>query len=274
MKGLSRFFFVLALISFVSCSEEDNPIEVDNTSFIFFDDFESESETLDDLFLDDESRWSNVQIVSPQSGVNQIQLSDEHGSRSLEFLALPSDFIVSKAGIEKGGLVSQRGSLVTLKADFYLPEGSSYENVLLADVECCSCWDPNVPDNQCPGVRLMFDENGEFLQLERGKIGYPTLGQTEVVFPKDEWVQVELQLTLSDTEAGENRLFINGVKALDINAVNLPNQEVFETLFAEVGIDFHLTEPLGYERIQLGVTANPAGDTTRVWVDNVEIVVK
>jgi len=55
------------------------------------------------------------------------------------------------------------GNIVTITADFYVNGNGSLENLLLIDLECCSCWDSTVGDNygaenQCPGVRLICSE--------------------------------------------------------------------------------------------------------------------
>jgi hypothetical protein len=277
LSKMTRIFFILCLYSLLlfSCKTDESPEDVSN-GYSFIDDFETEGNAVTDLFPADGSRWTALQLVHPGGGTNTIELTQDHSSRglsSIEITALPSDSVLSKAAIEKGGLRTVRGSSVTIKADFRLSETGSFENVFLIDFECCACWDPSVPDNQCPGVRLMFDENGEYLQMERGKIALPTITQQSVVFPRGEWVTVEWRLILSEFEVGSNQLFINGNEALSVSGPNLPNQAIFDSLFTAEGIDFQLQEPLGYERLQFGATANPSSDTARIWVDNVQVVV-
>ena len=96
-----------------------------------------------------------------------------HGEQALRVLAKASNATPSNAAIEKGGFVVPEGSTVLLTASPYIATEGDIENLLLLDLECCSCWDPRVPDNQCPGIRLMVKGDG-CLSIERGKI----LGET------------------------------------------------------------------------------------------------
>jgi len=89
-------------------------------------------------------------------------------------LAKASDNTLSKADIEKGGFAAPVGSTVRITAKIYIATEEPLVNVLLLDLECCSCWDPDVPDNQCPGIRLMLKED-DYLAIERGKILGSTL---------------------------------------------------------------------------------------------------
>ncbi len=65
-----------------------------------------------------------------------------------------------------------------------------------------------------------------------------------------------------------NKLSINGNEILSQSGMNMPNAEIFRTLFAEEGIDFELQEPVFYERLQIGATANPDGEDVLIYVDN------
>jgi hypothetical protein len=266
-----RFTLIFLLVLLASCKEEEaEQPSTSLTGYEFRDGFEAS--TFQNLFPEDGARWTNVQIVDPDSGQNRLELDStrfSEGNKSLRVLAMPSGNILSKAGIEKSGFEAGRNNRILIRADFFLSEEGSLANVFLLDLECCACWDPAVPDNQCPGVRLMLDETGEFIHLERGKIGLPTLTQFQLPMPRNEWVRLEWEMTLSDESPGQNTIRLNGEVALSESGINLPSQTVFDSLFSAEGIDFSLQEPLQYHRFQIGVTANPSSESSEIWVDNV-----
>lgn len=57
-------------------------------------------------------------------------------------------------------------------------------------------------------------------------------------------------------------------KFLGVSGRNMPNAEMFKTEAAKSGIDFSLQHPLFYERVQLGITANPTPRQIEVYVEN------
>lgn len=275
------FLFLIALFSF-SCSNSDSEeietqIEV-STDFIFEDGFETNSTEFSDLFPNDNSRWTTVQLISPNRTTNILELSSviaSEGNQSLAIQSKQSNEILSKADIEKGGFNAFEGDKVSIQADFYIDSDANLENLFLLDLECCSCWDPSVDadpsvdgDNKCPGVRLMLSGGNDYLAIERGKIAGLTLSQSTTKFPRRAWVTVRWELKLSPDDNGSNKLFINGNQILSENGMNMPNASIFRDVFAENDIDFELQEPISYERIQIGATANPDSEDLLLYIDN------
>ena len=275
-------FLAIVILFLLSCSESDSTLEEQNeipesTNFIFEDGFETSNQEFNELFPQDGSRWTNIQIVNPTVKTNTLTLSSivvKDGNSSLAVLSNQSDEILSKADIEKSGLQASAGSTVTIEADFYIDSDKNLENLLLIDLECCSCWDPSVPENQCPGVRLMLSGGDDYLSIERGKIAGDLLLQTTTKFPRKEWVTVRWESTLSPNEDGANKLFLNGNQILSENGMNMPNAEIFRALFTENDIDFELQEPVSYERVQIGATANPDAEDLLLYVDNFSIQIE
>lgn len=271
---------LLFLLMQLGCSTEETTQDIpDMEEFIFEDGFETQSNDLMELFPSDGSRWSTIQKTDPTNASNEISIIESEfseGIQALRIYAHASDSQLSKMDIEKNGLNIVSGQKVTIKADFFILGEQSIENLLLIDLECCSCWDPNVGDNygaenQCPGVRLMMSGGNDFLSMERGKISGTTLQQTDVSFPRNQWVAVTWVMTMSDTDSGQNRLLINDVEVLNENAMNMPNPDIFREVFAKDGIDFELRQPLVYERVQIGATANPTAGNVELFVDNFSI---
>jgi len=267
----------LFILSLIACNKsEDKPI-VTNLPYSFQDGFESADNNIDDLFVSDGSRWSNIQRVNPDNGENQIELNQtivNEGNSSLRIFSQPSDNTLSKIDIEKGGFFAPIGSTIIVEADFYINADGNLKELFLIDLECCSCWDSSVSDNQCPGVRLKMSGDNNYLSIERGKILGSTISHTALSFPKNEWVNVRWEMTLSPDQEAENKLTINQQEVINESGKNLPNKEEFRSEFALNGIDFELQEPLGYERIQIGATANPTQFGVELFIDNFKLEIQ
>lgn len=280
-----RFFCWIVLsvnLLFISCSEtstiEDEMVTETPIpqSFSFYDGFEGVAGDFNALFPQNGSRWSNVQWVNPADKENSIGLTNEiatEGQYALSLFSVASDETLSKIDLEKGGLTIVEGQTVAITADFYIASDENLEGLVLLDLECCECWDPNVPDNQCPGVRLMLSGGNDFLSIERGKIGLETLVQNQVALPRNEWAEVRWVMNLSPNTNGSNELYINGQLVIDEADSNMPNAGIFEQVFEEEGINFELQTPVRYERVQVGATANPTTTDVQIYVDDFSLQV-
>lgn len=239
-------FLCFSMILLGACTKENGMIPRNTSAVQFLDGFETIENDLSNLFPTDNSRWSNFQLVHPNNGRNQVGLSKNTFSeqtQSLYILAQASDDILSKAAIEKGGFSARVGDTLTIEADFYIASTANLENLLLVDLECCACWDSKVPDNQCPGVRLMMKDN-DHLTMERGKILGSTINQSEFPFPRNEWVNIRWQLKLSPDEDGFNQLWINNQSVISESGMNMPNAQRFREEAARNNFDFQLQDPL------------------------------
>mgnify|MGYP001792071815 FL=1 len=276
------YLSVLSVIVASCSSDESSSLPQQPEIFLFEDGFETENLMLDELFPSDGSRWTNFQQTNPSSNINEVSILNtpvSEGENSIRFFSYASDTQLSKIDIEKNGLQIAAGDRLRIEADFFIVGTGSIENLLILDVECCSCWDPTVGDNlgaenQCPGVRLLMSGTNDYLSIERGKIGGPTLQQTNFSFPRNQWVNVVWEMTLSDEDDGVNQLTIDGVEVINTTGMNLPNAEVFREIFAEQDIEFTLQQPVFYERVQIGATANPTADNVELYVDDVSIQIE
>jgi len=283
MKTQQFIIFVIIAIIFLSCNKEDRILEEPSgESFVFEDGFETQNNSIDELFPSNGERWSTIQQTNPTNATNEISISNtefSEGQNALRIIAFQSDSDLSKVDIEKNGLNITSGNKVTIKADFYIVGTQPIENLLLIDLECCSCWDPTVGDNygsenQCPGIRLMMSGGNDYLSIERGKISGTTIQQTNFAFPRNQWVTVQWEMTMSDDENGLNRLIINATEVINETGMNMPNAQIFADVFQNLGIDFTLQEPTFYERVQIGATANPTAGTIELFVDDFSIKVE
>ena len=282
MKPYKTFFYFLVFMVLSACDKTTTNIQEDE-NFFFKDDFETQNTIIDELFATDDSRWSNIQRSNPLNKTNEISIVTTpvlKGQNSLKIHAFQSNSNLSKMDIEKGGFKAYAGDKVIIKAAFFINSTASIKDLFLIDLESCSCWDPNVAanpsidgDNKCPGIRLKMSGGNDYLSIERGKISGSTIEQTTFVFPRNQWVNVQWELTLSDHEDGMNRLLINGEEVLSENAMNMPNAQIFRTVFANEGINFTLQEPVFYERVQIGATAHPTSGDIELFVDDFSILV-
>lgn len=281
MKYLKQITFCLCLagVLLTGCKDDDpGEVEVPVGITDFFDGFETPMPDINELFPQDNSSWTKLQQDDPIGVTNEVELSTTQvadGAQSLRLFAYGSLDPLSKMNIEKEGFSAVAGQTVTLESDFFIDSDDNLADLLLLDFECCSCWDPNVPDNKCPGVRLMMSGGNDFLAIERGKIGGETLTQTDLAFPRRQWTHVTWEMTLADDEdAGLNVLKIDDVEVIRSRGMNLPNAEVFAAAARAEGTNFILREPVFYERIQVGVTANPTDRNVLLYVDNVRVSVR
>jgi len=268
---MKKIIFILLIIT--SCTKDENSMPSNEVNYLFEDGFETKGKDLMELFPNDGSRWTNIQQVNPDGGINEIEIANSialEGNQALRIYAKASNNTLSKMDIEKGGLNAPEGSTIKIVADFYIASTDIIENLLLIDLECCSCWDATVSNNQCPGIRLMMKANN-LLAIERGKILGATISQTNISFPRNEWVNIVWEMKLSQNDDGINKLFINGQEAISELGMNMPNAEIFQAEFASNGINFELQQPLIYERIQIGATANPTQFDLEIFIDDVKL---
>ncbi|MEM9858082.1 MAG: hypothetical protein AAF843_12020 [Bacteroidota bacterium] len=272
-------FITLGLV-FLACGEDDNTAgEPKIENFVFEDGFETQNNTLNELFPSNGSRWTGIQQDDPSANAtNQISVTNttfSEGESALRLFANASDVSLSKMDIEKEGFSAFEDDKVVIKADFYISGNSNIENILLIDLECCSCWDDTAEaENQCPGIRLQMSGGNDFLSIERGKIAESTIQQTSFPFPRNEWVTVQWELTLASNNSAINKLMINGTEVINTTGTNMPNAQTFREIFAEEGIEFNLQEPTFYERLQIGVTANPTAENIELFVDNFSLSIE
>lgn len=232
LKILSALLFT-GLFLASSCEKNidaPGPVIVPAGITDFVDDFETEANDFSLLFPSDGSRWTTLQLINTAGRDNQLALTDERaslGNQSLSVSCFGGNNPLSKADIERSGFAAVAGQTVTIEADFYIDSDDNLQDLLLLDFECCSCWDPTVPDNKCPGVRLMMSSGNDFLSIERGKIGGETMLQTALPFPRREWVNVIWEMVLSPNEAtGQNSLSLNGQEVIMETGMNMPNATI------------------------------------------------
>lgn len=147
------------------------------------------------------------------------------------------------------------GDRITVTMSVYVPSWpAAAGDFYLLDFECrdCGLEDP-------PGLRLRLNSVG-YMEFDLSKLGIvSTYGPTVASeLPRDQWVELRVELELGGSETGRTRLWIDGTPAIDEVGENLPQLAIAEL------IDVELTAER-YTYVQFGGTAN--GRATPVTVD-------
>lgn len=242
-------------------------------SAIAFEDGFEEAEDVRALLDHNSGRWTRVQISHDENVLFMHEDPTRSGRAALGFHAVPSDDVVSKALIERGGFRLYAGQSAMVDAWFLIPGGQSLDNVFLMDLECRDCWPAfSGRNNPSPGIRLTLKGDDGEVAVERAKIGHPkgTWRQPRhdpVLFPRDRWVRLTWILYLSPDDEGGTEVLIDGRPVLRARGATLPDI----SRFREKGV--RLVEPLYYERLQIGITANGAENSVAMLVDDVTVSV-
>ncbi len=191
-------------------------------------------------------------ILRRQSGFldNRIEPSGERshkGTQSLRLYAVPpsSAMQLTKASLDTELLHFVKGDHVWLSAWFFLEQGRP---TTLMDLECSYI-------DQGPGMRVLLTKQMRpYLELKWiDKPVYGLLPNLDVTFPRKRWVYVKAHYFLSEKEDGVAELWLDGQKVIEGKGRTLP--------IAEAVCD----------RLQIGITANPKGMTTVLYVDEVTV---
>lgn len=245
MKRVVVLAFVLLLMS---CDKEklfDGITE-------YTDDFEDYT-VLDELLIEDDVNWSFTQITRPANGVFVDTTFSYSGQKSLRFEGDPSDDDgASKASIAKQNFAFWEGETVRLSARYFIEGENQLEWLFLMDLE------ERTPVGAGPGMRLALVD-GQL--LVEHKYNEPNIIQNgSLKFPRNEWVQIDWELKLSQKEEGTVRVWQNGELIIEkLNHRTLPS----DILYFQQGTKGQ------YNSCEIGVTANSEASFTRLWVDDV-----
>ena len=217
-----------------------------------------------------QQNWSSMTLLSPSApGVkdyvklrqqiidknapfkdNSITLNSDivhSGKKSLKFYAVkPSrKMAITKTTLDNELLFLERGDRVTMTGWFYIAEGSP---IGLMDIESSYI-------NQGPGMRVLLSENLEpRIELKwADKPTYRPLRGSDARLPRGQWLKLSMYLYLSEKTDGQVRLSINDKVVIDQQGQTLPVADAV------------------YNRLQLGITANPKNTTTVLYVDDVSL---
>ncbi len=274
--NLNVLLILCCISSFLlSCQEEKSPSKGEGiedyrvsprpTSGIseFSSDFDS-AVNLADLFPDDHSGWTNLQLVDSNGatdtiiegnkvyiGDNSVELQSDtarSGCCAIRLVAAPSGNTVSKAAMQKGGFFFESGDDLWVSAWFFIEGYENYQSIFLLDIETTEF-------EGSPGRRIMMSGGDNVIKLEsKGNISGSEYGQVKensIPFPKNQWVQILVHLQLSAAQDGLTEIWQDGVKIISHAGQNLT------------------TERTVYDRLQFGLTANGSTSDKVIYIDDV-----
>lgn len=211
-----------------------------------------------DSLLFEDDRWTSEQLTVE---TNTITLDTEivhAGDYSAKFHAFPHpENDVSKCDLMKQDLVFNEGEAVYFRAWYYVI--GERENLFLFDLE-----EP-APISSSPGVRLTLSTEEGWLQVERGKFNQPTLTQTDgqqISFPTEQWVKVELEMTLSRKKKGSVKCWQDDVLIVEADKVQTLPKDFLYVTQGTAG---------SYRNLQVGITATTSATETVMYVDDLLI---
>ncbi len=181
---------------------------------------------------------------------NRIEPSGERshsGKQSLRLYAVPASWKMqlTKASLDTELFHFVKGDHFWFSGWFFLERGRP---TTIMDLECSLI-------EQGPGMRILFTEQlRPYLELKwLDKPTFKPAKELDVVFARNRWVHVQVHLYLSEKEDGVAELWLDGKKVIEGKGQTLPFDGVV------------------YDRMELGITANPKKTTTILYVDDVTV---
>jgi hypothetical protein len=241
---------LIAFIAFYGCSKKKY---FEGPDF-FQDGFESANE-LNDLLIDDDLYWSYTQLTSADNSITIDSSMSHSGQKSLKFMATASNKdLVSKSSIAKQKMAFWEGETVRLTAWYYIAGTQSLDWLFLMDIE------EQATIGAGPGMRLALVDNKLRMEYKFNERDIIQSEGEEIDFPRNQWVEVIWELTLSRKDKGSVRLWQNGQKLIDRSDVRtLPK----DLLYFQQG-----TKGM-YSSCEIGITANSRENNLTLWVDDI-----
>jgi len=224
----------------------------------YLDDFER-YETATELFEEEDKKWSFTQQTFEE---NSLSISTEKfhtGSQSVKFSAIkpPDPSEASKASMVKQKMAFWEGETVFVNFWIYL-EGNEPANWLfLFDIE------EQAAIGAGPGIRLALVENALLIEHKYLQPNIEQQGE-KLPFPRDEWVNIQLEIELSQKDEGYIKVWQNEILIIE--------QYDWQTLPKDI-LYFQQGTKGMYSSVEFGITANTFNNPTVLYVDDVEVKV-
>lgn len=246
-----RLFFFIAVAAW-SCNKK----KFFNGPHYFQDDFESYS-SLSNLLLPNDMRWSFTQLTKDGNALMVDETTQHQGNKSLKCTAKKSDENgASKASISKQNMAFWDGETVRMHAWIFVEGSQSLEWLFLMDLE------EQTAIGAGPGMRLALVNNKLRIEYKFNEKDIIQPTGNELDFPRNQWVEITWEVTLSQKKNGSVRLWQNGQQIIDSkNNRTLPK----DILYFQQG-----TKGM-YSSFEIGITANSKENDLTLWVDDVSI---
>ena len=244
-------YFLFCMFIFHSCDKEKL---FDGPNY-FEDNFESYA-SLNDALLPDETFWSFTQLTNE---FNRISVDTTHalsGKKSLKFDAKQSNNeLLSKCSIAKQNMAFWEGETIRISAWYFIQGNHSLNWLFLMDIE------ERTPIGAGPGMRLALVDNKLRIEYKFNEKDITQAIGQEVDFPRDQWVELILEIKLSQQNKGSVMLWQNGQRIIESqNNRTLPK----DLLYFQQG-----TKGM-YSSCEIGITANSKDTDLILWVDDIK----
>ena len=211
----------------------------------------------EDMLEGDNEFWSFHQLTE---GENQISIDTQivHlGEKSVKFQGIRSiDGNISKSSMVKQKMAFWEGETVRLRAWYYLANEEDLHWLFIMDLE------EQATISAGPGMRLAIVDNQlriEYKFLEDDLT--QTIGSA-INFPRNQWVEIEWQVKLSQNDEGMTSLWQDGQLIIEEQGIRtLPK----DLLYFQQG-----TKGM-YSSCEFGVTANSTEHDIVLWVDDISV---
>lgn len=249
-----KYFIQLAIVLCIfSCKKVKNYNGPDS----YADDFEYYNQT-SDLIEPVDKNWSFTQLTMLENKI-LIDTNFSHtGKKSLKFTAIQSDNTeVSKCSLVKHNMRLSEYNTVRISAWYFISGNEKLNWIFLMDLE------EQIAIGAAPGIRIALESNK--LLVERKKIKEKDVKQKpgeEIDFPRNQWVEIVLEINLSQKKNGSIKLWQNGQLILEAkNTRTLPK----DFLYFQQGTKAMFTS------LEIGITANSNDGNASLWVDDVKL---
>jgi len=246
--------FVFLFVTLLGCDKErffEGPDQ-------YNDGFES-YESADDLFLDNDERWSFTQQTFDGNSLSVSTEKSHTGSQSIQFSAIkpPDAGGASKASMAKQKMAFWEGETVFIDFWLYL-EGNEQANWLfLFDIE------EQTAIGAGPGIRLALVENALLIEHKYLQPNIEQQGE-KLLFPRNEWVNIQLEIKLSQKDEGYIKVWQNETLVIEQNDWQTMPKDILYFQQGTKGI---------YSSVEFGITANTPDNSTVMYLDDVEVKV-
>lgn len=221
------------------------------------DDFESYTDKTE-LIDGDNVLWSFNQVTKSDNSHYLDTNLAHNGNKSYHFSAIKSDEQASKCSLVKQKMAFYEDETVHITAWYFLHETELSDWLFIMDLE------EQASISAGPGIRLAIVNNK--LTVEH-KYNKPNLFQnkTELDFPRQQWVKVDLEVKLSQKNKGYIKLWQNDTLVLEQNDWRtLPK----DFLYFQQG-----TKGM-YTSVEFGISANTKENSVKLNIDDIEVYIK
>lgn len=245
----SYSYLLLLGVCLLSCDKH----ELFEGPDVYEDGFEAYT-VLSEALIDDDIFWSYTQLTRMENDVLVDSSFAHTGSTSLKFVASPTeDGDASKASIAKQKMAFWEEETVRISGWYFISGNESLQWLFLMDIEEQSVIGAG------PGMRIALVDNQLRIEYKFNEKDIIQDSETATSFPRDQWVELIWELSLSQKDEGTVKLWQDGQLLIEQkNRRTLPK----DLLYFQQG-----TKGM-YSSIEIGITANSFESSATIWVDD------